>query len=136
MEYRSTRGGQGHAEYRVHTGYHKIMADADGFLAHPLGRDADRREQGPSRRPRARHAEIARGACCAGHARCARRAQRGPSRHALLSGNAPYDRYKAGDEDALSEAAQRGMVVFFNARCHFVLAATVDNNGILSAHAF
>lgn len=40
----------------------------------------------------------------------------------ILSGNAPYDRYKAGDEDALSEAAKRGMDVFFNegrcAACH------------------
>ncbi|MEQ8785517.1 MAG: cytochrome c peroxidase [Pirellulaceae bacterium] len=36
----------------------------------------------------------------------------------VLSGNAPYDRYQAGDKDALSEAAQRGMVVFFNkAQC-------------------
>jgi cytochrome c peroxidase len=36
----------------------------------------------------------------------------------VLSGNAPYDRYKAGDEGALSESAKRGMVVFFNkAQC-------------------
>jgi cytochrome c peroxidase len=36
----------------------------------------------------------------------------------ILSGNAPYDQYKAGDEDALSESAKRGMVVFFNkAQC-------------------
>ena len=33
---------------------------------------------------------------------------------AILSGDAPYDRFKAGDEDALSEAAQRGRRVFFN----------------------
>ncbi len=30
----------------------------------------------------------------------------------VLSGNAPYDRYKAGDESALSESAQRGMKLF------------------------
>lgn len=40
----------------------------------------------------------------------------------VLSGNAPFDRYKAGDEDVLSEAAQRGMDVFFNkahcSACH------------------
>ena len=32
----------------------------------------------------------------------------------ILSGNAPYDRFKAGDKKALSEAGQRGMKVFFN----------------------
>jgi len=40
----------------------------------------------------------------------------------VLSGNAPYDRYQAGEKDALSEAAQRGMKVFFNeghcSACH------------------
>lgn len=40
----------------------------------------------------------------------------------ILSGNAPYDRFKAGDKSALSEAAQRGMQVFFNkahcSACH------------------
>lgn len=36
----------------------------------------------------------------------------------VLSGNAPYDRFKAGDKTALSEGAQRGMKVFFNkAQC-------------------
>ena len=36
----------------------------------------------------------------------------------VLSGDAPYDRFKAGDESALSEAAQRGMKLFFNkAKC-------------------
>jgi cytochrome c peroxidase len=36
----------------------------------------------------------------------------------ILSGNTPYDRHKAGDENALSDAAKRGMDVFFNeARC-------------------
>lgn len=36
----------------------------------------------------------------------------------ILSGDAPYDRFKAGDETALSEAAQRGMNLFFNkAKC-------------------
>jgi cytochrome c peroxidase len=40
----------------------------------------------------------------------------------ILSGNAPYDRFKAGDKTALSPAAQRGMNVFFNkancSACH------------------
>ncbi len=40
----------------------------------------------------------------------------------VLSGDAPYDRFVAGDEDALSEAAQRGRQVFFNkancSACH------------------
>ena len=40
----------------------------------------------------------------------------------VLSGDAPYDRFKAGDKNALSEAAQRGMDVFFNtahcSACH------------------
>ena len=40
----------------------------------------------------------------------------------VLSGDAPYDRFKAGDETALSEPAQRGMKVFFNkghcSACH------------------
>lgn len=36
----------------------------------------------------------------------------------VLSGNAPYDRYQAGDKSALSEAADRGRIVFFNkAQC-------------------
>jgi cytochrome c peroxidase len=40
----------------------------------------------------------------------------------VLSGNAPYDRFKAGDEKALSESAQRGMKIFFGkancSACH------------------
>jgi cytochrome c peroxidase len=40
----------------------------------------------------------------------------------VLSGNAPYDRFIAGDEKALSEAAQRGMKLFFGkghcSACH------------------
>ena len=32
----------------------------------------------------------------------------------ILSGDAPYDRFKAGDKTALSESAQRGMKLFFN----------------------
>jgi cytochrome c peroxidase len=40
----------------------------------------------------------------------------------LLAGNAPYDRYKAGEAGALSEPALRGMKLFFNqahcAACH------------------
>jgi cytochrome c peroxidase len=40
----------------------------------------------------------------------------------VLSGNAPYDKYKAGDKSALSEAAERGRKLFFGkancAACH------------------
>jgi cytochrome c peroxidase len=40
----------------------------------------------------------------------------------VLSGDAPYDRFKAGDTQALSESAQRGMKVFFGkghcSACH------------------
>jgi cytochrome c peroxidase len=40
----------------------------------------------------------------------------------VLSGNAPFDRYKAGDKTAMSEAQVRGMDVFFKKatcdRCH------------------
>ncbi len=36
----------------------------------------------------------------------------------IVSGDAPFDRYVAGDEDALSDAAKRGHDIFFNrARC-------------------
>jgi cytochrome c peroxidase len=37
----------------------------------------------------------------------------------VLSGNSPYDRFKAGDQTALSESAQRGMKIFFSnkAKC-------------------
>ena len=50
----------------------------------------------------------------------------------ILSGDAPYDRFKAGDKSALSESAQRGMKVFFNkancSACHV--------GGTLSDRAF
>lgn len=40
----------------------------------------------------------------------------------ILCGNAPYDKFKAGDKKALSEAAQRGMKLFFGkavcSACH------------------
>jgi cytochrome c peroxidase len=40
----------------------------------------------------------------------------------IVSGDAPYDRFKAGDKAALSEAAQRGMKLFFGkahcSACH------------------
>jgi cytochrome c peroxidase len=40
----------------------------------------------------------------------------------ILSGNAPYDKFKAGDEKALSASAQRGMKLFFGkahcSACH------------------
>jgi cytochrome c peroxidase len=35
----------------------------------------------------------------------------------VLSGNAPYDRYKSGDKKALSESAKRGEKVFTKAQC-------------------
>ncbi len=36
----------------------------------------------------------------------------------IVSGNAPYDRYKAGNKTALSESARRGFDIFFNkAKC-------------------
>ncbi len=37
----------------------------------------------------------------------------------VLSGNSPYDKFKAGDEKALHESQKRGMEIFFsnNARC-------------------
>jgi len=40
----------------------------------------------------------------------------------IVSGNSPYDRYRAGDKSAISAAAQRGLAVFEGkalcARCH------------------
>ncbi|MDA0589325.1 MAG: c-type cytochrome [Planctomycetota bacterium] len=49
----------------------------------------------------------------------------------VLSGNAPYDSFKAGDKDALSEVAERGRKVFFGkghcSACH-VGAALTDNS--------
>ena len=40
----------------------------------------------------------------------------------IVSGDAPYDKFKAGDKTALSESAQRGMKLFFNkancSACH------------------
>lgn len=46
----------------------------------------------------------------------------------LLSGNAPYDQFKAGDESALSEAAQRGRKLFFGkancSACHATASFT------------
>jgi cytochrome c peroxidase len=48
-----------------------------------------------------------------------------------LSGDAPYDRFKAGDESALSEAAQRGRKLFFGkancSACHS--GANFTDNG-------
>lgn len=35
----------------------------------------------------------------------------------ILSGNSPYDKFKAGDKEAMSEAAQRGMKLFESAGC-------------------
>lgn len=40
----------------------------------------------------------------------------------VLSGNSPYDKYEAGDKEALSESAERGMKLFFGkancSACH------------------
>jgi len=40
----------------------------------------------------------------------------------IVSGNSPYDRFKAGDRNAMSESAQRGLVLFEGKadcmRCH------------------
>jgi cytochrome c peroxidase len=55
---------------------------------------------------------------------------------ALISGNSPYDRYQAGDEEALVPAAKRGMALFFSERlecfhCHggFNLSGSVTYLG-------
>ena len=41
-----------------------------------------------------------------------------PVQRTLLTGNAPYDRYKNGDRKALTPAQVHGMKVFFeNAKC-------------------
>lgn len=49
----------------------------------------------------------------------------------VLSGDAPYDKFKAGDKAALSEAAQRGMKLFFGkancSACH--AGASFTDNG-------
>ena len=52
----------------------------------------------------------------------------------LISGDSPYDRYVAGDEDAISEAAKRGADLFFGEdlecfHCHggFAFSASVDH---------
>ncbi len=54
----------------------------------------------------------------------------------LISGNAPYDRYTAGDTDAMSESAIRGLNLFVSERfechhCHntFNLSASVVHEG-------
>ena len=35
----------------------------------------------------------------------------------MLSGNSPYDKYKAGDENALSDVQKKGMELFEDAGC-------------------
>jgi cytochrome c peroxidase len=48
----------------------------------------------------------------------------------VLSGDAPFDRYKAGKKQALSEAAVRGMKLFFNkARCSACHAGSSFTDG-------
>jgi cytochrome c peroxidase len=54
----------------------------------------------------------------------------------LISGDSPFDRYNAGDRDALSDSAQRGMQLFYSERlecfhCHggFNFALAVSHQG-------
>lgn len=48
----------------------------------------------------------------------------------VLSGNSPYDKFKAGDEKALTEAQQRGMNVFMEkAACSTCHAPPIFSNG-------
>jgi cytochrome c peroxidase len=47
----------------------------------------------------------------------------------ILSGNSPYDKFDAGDEDALSEAQQRGMKIFGEAGCKRCHAPPLFSNG-------
>jgi len=58
----------------------------------------------------------------------------GAFQRTLVSGDAPYDRYLGGDDDAISEAAKRGAELFFSEdlecfHCHggFVFSASVDH---------
>jgi cytochrome c peroxidase len=55
----------------------------------------------------------------------------------LISGDSPVDRYRAGDEDAISEAAKRGEAMFFSEtfechHCHgsFNFTIAVDHAGL------
>lgn len=55
----------------------------------------------------------------------------------LISDNAPYDRYIAGDDDALTESEIRGMNLFFSERlecfhCHggFNFSSSTDHSGL------
>ncbi|MFT6399120.1 MAG: cytochrome c peroxidase [Bradymonadia bacterium] len=55
----------------------------------------------------------------------------------LISGNAPYDRYVAGDDDAMTESEVRGMRLFFSERlecfhCHggFNFTDSADHTGL------
>ncbi len=59
---------------------------------------------------------------------------------ALISGSSPYDRFVQGDSQALSEAAKRGVNLFFGERlecfhCHggFNLSQSVDHQGLASS---
>ncbi len=58
----------------------------------------------------------------------------------LISGDSPYDRYLAGDVDALSDSARRGLRLFESERlecfhCHsgFNFSDSVDHAGVVSA---
>ncbi len=58
----------------------------------------------------------------------------GAFQRTLISGDSPYDRFQAGQEDALSDAAKRGMALFFGERlecfhCHggFNFSTAVDH---------
>lgn len=48
----------------------------------------------------------------------------------LLAGDSPYDRFKAGDNSALSDSAKRGMDVFFHkATCHSCHKGSMFSDG-------
>lgn len=62
----------------------------------------------------------------------------GSFQRSLISAGAPYDRYQAGESDALSESEKRGMDLFFSERlecfhCHggFSLADAVTHEGLV-----
>jgi cytochrome c peroxidase len=60
----------------------------------------------------------------------------------LISANSPYDRFLAGDDEAMSESALRGMELFFSERlecfhCHggFNFSDAVDHEGLPAAES-
>ncbi len=47
----------------------------------------------------------------------------------IVSGNSPYDRYRAGEKNALTAAQRRGLQVFREARCNVCHSAPFFTNG-------